>query len=113
MILQGRMRNRATFQDPPNAQDSAGGRAGDWNPAVTVWAQVNPLRGERLFEAAKFTHEVDTEITVRYNNLINPRQRIVLNDGRIYRIMSIIRVNNIKQELKIMAKEMVDKEPAT
>lgn len=112
MMTAGRMRNRASFQTPPVNQDSAGGRAGPWNTVITLWARVRPLRGSRYFEAAKYTHEVDTEITIRFNSQVKEDHRIVLDDGRIFKITSIIRVENIKKEMTIMAKEMPDGEPA-
>lgn len=112
MITPGAMRYRAKFQAPPVSQDSTGGRTGPWTDVVSVWAQVKPLRGTPYFEAAKFTHEVDTEITIRFNKNVKPAQRIVLGDGRIYKIISLITPNLIKKEMVIMAKEMPDGEPA-
>lgn len=112
MILPGGMRRRATFQTVPVNQDSSGARTGPWTDVVTVWAQVKPLRGQALFEAAKFTHEVDTEFTVRFNKQIKPSQRIKLDDNTIYKILSVVVPYTIKKEMTILTKALPDGEPA-
>lgn len=116
MINPGGMRYRATFQSPPQTPDSMGGRSGPWETVATVWAQVEPLRGQALLEAQQIIHEVDTKITVRYNKNIFENQRIQFTDvttGKVssYKILSIAVPFLIKKEMVIMATRLASGEP--
>lgn len=83
--------------------DDMGGFLENFDEKTTTWAEVLPLKGERLFYAQERDAQTDTQIKIRKPNFkIKPDMRIK-HDGDIYEIDSIINTASAGRELIIMA----------
>ena len=91
----GRLRHRLTVQTRTDTRDSTGAVTSTWTDARTVWAAIDPLRGEERFNAGQVKPVIDTKVTLRGHIVVNPKMRFVDQlDGQIYDIDSAIKLNN-------------------
>lgn len=61
----GRLRHRITIEEPLEARNSVGEAVKTWSPVKTIWAAIEPLRGEEKFSVDQAQANVDTKITAR------------------------------------------------
>ena len=105
----GKMRHRITFQNPPNAQNSAGEvdeSSENWTNAVTVWGAFVELSGREFFDAQKANSETTARFEIRYNTTINRKMRVKV-DSRYFEITAILNPDGKKIEHHVMAKEVL------
>lgn len=84
----GRLDRRIRIETATITQDSHGGQVQTWALLAEVWAQVLPLRGRELFEAAQFQPGAEVKFVIRYRDDFDERARIVF-EGRNYDIAHI------------------------
>lgn len=102
----GKLKHKIIFEEPINTTDAGGGITRTWDEKMTVWAEVEPLRGERLFYAQQRDAGTDTQIRMRYSaKQIKPQYRIKHN-GTIYEIKSIIDTKSAGREIIINARAL-------
>jgi SPP1 family predicted phage head-tail adaptor len=102
----GRLRHRVTIQDKVVTQDDYGEEVITWSDVDTVWASVEPLRGEEFAELRRAGAELTTRIVMRYQSGIAPEMR-AMEGSHVYDILSVINVEERDKELHLMCRELV------
>ena len=102
----GTLRHRLAFKAATGAQNAFGESIETWETYATLWAQLEPLRGEELIHARQVTATVSYRIRVRYNSSIAPAHRAVLG-SRIFEINSVINVRHRNRELELFCTEVI------
>lgn len=99
-IRAGDLRQRAKIQGASTTRDSVGGTTQAWSDLVTVWADISPLTGKEIQQAAKLQAEVDTEIRIRHRAGIDSTMRVLqIDTGEIYDIRS---VRDVRARLRVL-----------
>lgn len=107
-LLVNRLKHRVTILRPPRPDetDEAGQPIDDWQPVVTVWAAIEPLRGRELESARQVVAEVTTRIRIRYRDDVDRTMRVKYSSsGTEFDILYIIHPEFAKKELQLLCKE--------
>lgn len=83
---------------------SAAGKAWSTAPVLSAWADIKPLRGEKLALFAQAQGEVTHEISLRFSTIVTVDMRVRYR-SRVFSINSVINVNERNRELLLMCKE--------
>lgn len=104
--LVNRLDKRVTILRPPGPEDvdEYGEPLGDPVPVATVWAAIEPLRGQDRYVAKQEHAEVTTRIRIRYREGVD-RTMIVLHGAHMFEVLYIIHPEFAKKELQLMCKE--------
>jgi SPP1 family predicted phage head-tail adaptor len=104
-MMSGDLRHYVTIKKPYNSDTWGTGQF--FLTFCSLYADIKPANGSRNFEAnqnnAKITHEIKT----RFVPGLLPSFRIIDDNGKTYRIESIIDVGERQRELKIQCVEEV------
>jgi len=103
----GDLRYQIQIQSKTKAQDSFGAETETWSTVATVFAAVDPLRGQEYLEARRLQADIDVRFRIRYRAGITPAMR-VLHDGRYFNIESVIHVKELRREIQLMCKELLN-----
>jgi len=101
------MRHRITFQYQQKAPNAIGEPVTTWADWQTVWASIDPNTGKRYYQALQANAEVDGIIRVRYLNGVKPTMRVKYG-SRIFKIVSILDVQERRRELRVYYQEAKD-----
>ena len=101
----GRLRHQMKIQAPVKDNTPGSGEI-TWADYATVWAQVEPLRGQEFFAAQQVNSEVTARIVIRYLAGVKPDMRIV-SGSRVFEIDTILDADELHRELRILVKERV------
>ena len=87
----GRLDRRVTIQSATRTKDAGGQPVASWSTTATVWATVQPLRGDERLVAQQQIGHVDTRFRIRNNDdiSVSVEDRLVL-DSENYVIRSIL-----------------------
>lgn len=85
--------------------DGYGGGSISDTDVVTVWADVEPLQGVELFQAAQFNPSVNYRITIRYYPGIRPSWKVKYGT-RVFDIKSVIDVDERHRKIELMCEEL-------
>ena len=103
----GQLRHRITIQHVSGTTTNTSGeeipRYVNWK---TAWASVEPLKGREYLEAQKLRAELTYRIKIRYLADLEQSMRVKFKD-RIFRIESIINLNEANREIHFMCVEQV------
>ena len=77
----------------------------EWQSIAEVWASVEGLRGNQLFQAQQMVEQADHKIVIRYRSDIEPGM-IVRHDGRELTIRSALDEKGDRRELTIICQEV-------
>lgn len=104
----GELRHRVTIEKPDDSASAWNGSR-TWSTYQTVWAKIEPVRGnERTDEDTKKNQaDVTHRITIRYLRGLKPSMRISF-EGRIFSFQVIRNVNERNREMEILALEEAD-----
>lgn len=102
--LINKLNKRVTLRRKLWTTNSMGAREQTWEDYVTVWAGVEPLRGQEFFVAQRSEADVTTRIRIRYRDDID-RSMMIRCDGVEFEIMYIIHPEFNKCELQLMCRE--------
>lgn len=107
----GRLRHRITLQSSTESKDSFGGASKTWAAVGTVWAAVEPLSGREYFDARQQEASVDTRITVRWRDGVEPKMRVLWTDpsdtAHVYDIVSVITDYTHMRQYVLMCAEVL------
>ncbi len=103
----GELKQRIELQIPSRSQNSIGEWVDTFVTQATIWAAIEPLSGNRLFQAQQANSQVQGIIRIRYRSNIEPTMRIKQGE-RIFKILSIINLNEANEELHLLYKEALD-----
>ena len=104
-----RLRHRVDIQNFTTTQDSNTGAITEgWTDYDTdVPAEVWPLSGREFVAAQAVQAGVTTRITIRYQDGILPRMR-VLHDGETYNIQAVLPDPTLRRHLTLMCERGVN-----
>lgn len=104
----GPLRERITLQSPTVARDSYGAETITWTNERTVYASVEPIKGDEYMEARAFTQTITHRFRIRHqpDKSITPTWRISY-DSRTFDIESVINAWERDRTIIIMAVENV------
>lgn len=102
----GELDQRITLQNRSVTQDTFGQDITVWVDVLTVWAQVQALRGREFFAAAQVQQEKTLKVRIRYRSDVSPTWRFIWQ-GRVHDITSVIPVGR-KEMLELMCHEGVN-----
>lgn len=102
----GKLRHRATIQQLVNIDDGAGGSIETWQDIATVWAAIEPLRGNERYTAQQVQSTLSHKVTIRYREGIKPQMRLTYK-GRVFEVESVIDVEERHQWLELLCSEVV------
>lgn len=107
MIASGALNKKITLRSFTRSVDAYGEPIKTYSDYATVWASIEPIKGDEFFQARKETAEIDTKITLRYRRDIRSSWEIMYGIKR-YTIQAIINPKNANIKLELMCKEVVD-----
>ena len=102
----GKLRHRVTIQKLEEVDDGYGGIEEKWQDMITVWAVVEPLRGNERYTAQQVQAELTHKVTIRYKPGIKPDMRLKYGD-RILEIEAVIDVEERHRWLELLCSEVV------
>jgi len=73
----GKLNQRVRIEQRVKGTDSRGAVIYTYAPLITVWAEVNPLRGREFFAAAQMQGEITTRFRIRYRTGLDETMRLV------------------------------------
>jgi len=102
----GELRHKITIQELQRTPDGYGGYTETWNDIATVWARIQPLRGDERYQAQQVLSTLSHKIILRYLNGVKPQMR-VLYGSRIFHIVSVINVEKRNKVLELLCEEEI------
>jgi len=99
----GHLDQLVVLQSRATGQDAHGQANGAWQAVATLWAQVQPLRGNEFFAAGQTHAEVDVRIRIRYRAGVLPTMRVLWR-GTPHDIISVIEPNGGREQLELMCR---------
>lgn len=107
----GRLRHRITLQFNSPSRGAAGEVVDSWSDQFTVWASIEPLKGEEFLEGQAQSQKVTYRVEARYRSGFTPEKRLKFTDResttRYLWIESVIEPYIRGTDLKLMCREMV------
>lgn len=102
----GRLRHRVEIGKYIMAQDpNTGDMARQWQAVAQVWAAVEGLRGNLLFQSRQTTEQADHRVTIRYRADVEPGM-IVRHDGRELTITAALDEEGRRRWLVLTCREV-------
>lgn len=102
----GKLNHRITVQSKTAAADTYGGETITWTTFATVWASIEPLRGNEFIESQRAGAELTTRIRVRYRSGYAPTMRVTWGT-HVYDVEAVINVNEAGRETQLMCREVI------
>ena len=102
----GKLRHRVTIQRLEEVDDGYGGVEEKWQNVATVWASVEPLRGNERYTAQQVQAELTHKVTIRYRAGIKPQMRLVYGN-RILEIEAVIDVEERHKWIELLCSEII------
>jgi len=73
---------------------------------ATVWAKIQPLRGNERYQAQQVSSALSHKIILRYLDGVKPQMR-VLYGSRVFYIVSVINVEERNEMLELLCEEEI------
>lgn len=99
----GKMRHRVTVQTASMTKDVVGGDVRTWATTATVWASIDPVKGEEVQGPNQVLAKVTHNVKMRHRALTT-EQRLVF-DSRIFEIVSVLNIGERDRELLVLCHE--------
>ena len=103
----GVLHEQVKIQSKSVTRDTDGGEIITWTDVATVWASIEPLRGQEFLEASGLHANVDHRIRVRHMSGILPSMRVLYGD-RAFNINAVIQVAERRREIQLMCQELIN-----
>jgi SPP1 family predicted phage head-tail adaptor len=100
----GSLRKRITIQAETPASDGAGGYALAWTNVMTVWADIAPSTGQKIFTDGHLEGHVTHHITMRYQTGITTDMRVNYNN-RIFNIRAVLNNDESNRWIELLVEE--------
>jgi SPP1 family predicted phage head-tail adaptor len=104
MSTTGSMRKRVTIQQETPTADGAGGYALAWTNVMTVWAEIEPITGQKVFVSEHLEGHVTHHVTMRYQSGITTDMRLNYNN-RLFNIRAVLNTDESNRWLKLLVEE--------
>ena len=106
MLELGALRHRLVHEVPVESRDLDGGVVTEWSARGILWAQVEPLSGRKLELAQRQEPRASHRVTLRYHATLAPRDRFVLDGGRVLHVHSVLSTDEGNDETVVLAEEV-------
>ncbi len=106
MMRAGPLRHRVQIQTVTETVDAIGGISPVWATTATLWAAVEPLRGDERATQQQIDAAVTHRVRMRHGTDISPKDRLV-HLGRTFDIASVLNVGERDKQLEIMCSEQI------
>lgn len=104
----GKLRFRLDLQQPVETRDAHGGVTQTWSRVTQVWADIEPLKGQELFEARKVEPRLSHKLTLRHQPALTPDWRLAQPaTGRVFQPFSVRDVHERQRQTEVLAMELV------
>ncbi|MDD3371564.1 MAG: phage head closure protein [Alphaproteobacteria bacterium] len=104
----GKLRKRIAVQAEQRTDDGAGGYALAWTTLATVWANVEPLRGNENYTHGRLEGRVTHRITLRWrDDLPVTTDMRLLMDSRVFNVRAVLNEGERNRWTVILAEEGV------
>lgn len=100
-LTAGALDQRVTLQAKSVARAPNGGEVVTWGDVATVWARVEPIRGNEFFSAAQMQDATDHRVTIRYRSGVTRELRVLWRDQPLD-IVGVIDVGARRENLELM-----------
>lgn len=90
----GDLRKQVTIQVESPTTDNAGGYALAWTNLATLWAEIVPVSGQKIYAAEHLEGHITHQITMRYYAGVTTDMRLLYNS----RVFNIRLVRNLEEE---------------
>lgn len=104
MTSSGDLRKRVTIQAETPTTDNAGGYALAWTDVMTVWADIKPSSGQKVFTDSHLEGHVTHHITMRYQTGITTDMRVTYN-SRLFNIRAALNTDEQNHWLELLVEE--------
>lgn len=101
----GALRHRVLIETPTEAQGTIGGPDITWSTFDTIWASVEPLRGQEYLTGQQLSNKIKAKIVTRYRADITTKMRATWS-GHVYDIVDIINVKGQNKTTELMCQEV-------
>lgn len=104
----GRLRHRLVVEQPSVTQDDAGSEVAGFATVATVWAGIEPLKGNEFAQDGQILASVDTLIVVRWSPQLaamSAKWRLrfpELTNPITYNVQNVVHTNMGQRELRVM-----------
>lgn len=102
----GKMRHRVVVQSASESRAADGGVTFTWSDVSTRWASIEPASGKEFLSSQQVAAEVTHKITLRNYDTLTPQHRLKFGT-RYFNIISVLRPDEIKHSMEVLAKEVV------
>lgn len=102
----GKLRRRITLERLEQVPDGGGGYTETWVALATLWAAVEPLRGNERFQAQQVSNTLTHKVTIRYRAGVTPKMRIVYG-SHVFAIEAVIDPEERHERLELLCSEVV------
>lgn len=101
----GRLDRRVTLQRLSVSRDGAGAALHAYTDVATVWAAVEPVKGDEFAQADKTMSSVSHRLLLRYRADVEPTWQ-VLYGRRRFAIQAVLNSQESRRELQLMCREI-------
>lgn len=96
----GNLRERVELQEKTVEQNEFGEEIVTYETIETVWARVEPLKGQERFEAQQVTAKLSVRIYVRHRTDLSVQDRVVW-DGKEFNILAMLNADERRRFLQL------------
>lgn len=102
----GQLRKQITVQYEAPTADSAGGYALGWTDLATVWGEITPVSGSKVYIDAHLEGHVTHHVTLRYRGdlAITTDMRLSYN-GRVFNIRAVLNTEERNHWSELLVEE--------
>lgn len=102
----GTLRKQITIQQEQPTSDGAGGYALAWTNLATVWGEIVPMSGSKIFTTGHLEGHVSHKITLRWSAdlAITADMRLVTNN-RVFNIHTVLNTDERNRFADILVEE--------
>lgn len=100
----GKLRNRVSVKELSTTPDGAGGTTTTWTEILETWANVKPMKGQRLLEYGQLVQGTPYDVTLRFREDISVSKNLRIDfKGKEMILHSVINKDEFGKELNIVA----------
>jgi SPP1 family predicted phage head-tail adaptor len=102
----GELRKRITIEAEAQTADGAGGYALGWTTVATVWGEIKPLTGRKVYFAQHLEGRVTHQVNLRWDPdaTITTDMRVNYN-GRLFNIHAVINADERNHWAELLVEE--------
>lgn len=106
MANSGTLRKRVTLQAETPTTDNAGGYALAWTNVMSVWAEIKPASGQKIFIDGHLEGHVTHHVTMRYQSGITTDMRMTYGN-RLFNIRAVLNTDESNRWIELLVEEGV------